>query len=286
MGSGCDPGRRRVGTPPSGSPRGRAAVRRLYESLSDESRYRRFFSPASPAAAAALGTRVDIDDRHFALVVEIGDEIVGVADYFRKPDDVAEVAFTVRDDQQGRGFGTQLLDHLAEVATARGIRCFVAQVLARNQPMRRVFSDAGFEVTWSRPEIGVVEVILDLAQTGHWADTHSEREHRAEAQSIARLLSPHSIAVIGASRRDDSIGHAVLRNLLTGAFAGPVYPVNPNATSIEGVDAQPSVLAIPGPVDLAIVAVPVVAVENVFERVREEGPPRPDPDLERIRRGR
>lgn len=248
-----------------------AELQRLYESLSDESRYLRFFSPATPALAGTIGPRVDIDDRHFALVVERDDEIVGVADYYGTLDDVAEVAFTVRDDQQGRGLGTLLLDHLAEVATTRGIRCFVAQVLVRNQPMRSVFSDAGFEVTWSRAEIGVVEVSLDLARTEHWIDAHAEREHTAEARSIARLLSPRSIAVVGASRRPDAIGRAVLRNLLAGGFAGPVYPVNRAAISIEGLDAYPTVLAIPGAVDLAVVAVPVGAVEAVVRECAEKG---------------
>ena len=151
------------------------ALQRLYESLSDESRYLRFFSPALPALAGTIGPRVEINERHFALVVESGDAIVGVADYYRTLDDVAEAAFTVRDDQQGRGLGTLLLDHLAEVAAARGIHYFVAQVLARNQLMRRVFRDAGFAVTWSRVDIGVVEVTLDLARTEHWLDAHAER---------------------------------------------------------------------------------------------------------------
>ena len=181
------------------------ALQQLYESLSDESRYLRFFSPAPPALAGTIGPRVEINERHFGLVVESGDAIVGVADYYRTLDDVAEAAFTVRDDQQGRGLGTLLLDHLAEVAAARGIHYFVAQVLARNQPMRRVFRDAGFEVTWSRFEIGVVEVTLDLARTEHWLDAHAEREHTAEARSVARaavaaLASPWSERAVDPTR--------------------------------------------------------------------------------------
>jgi acetyl coenzyme A synthetase (ADP forming)-like protein len=252
-------------------PEDATSLQRLYESLSDESRYRRFFSPATPAIAGALGPRVDIDNRHFGLVAETREEIVGVADYYRTVDDVAEVAFTVSDDQQGRGVGTLLLDHLAEVATARGIRYFVAQVMARNQPMRGVFSDAGFEVTWSRMEIGIIEVTLDLARDERWLDAHAAREHTAEARSVAQLLSPRSIAVVGASRRPDAIGHAILQNLLTGRFDGPVYPVNPNVDSIEGLDTHPSVEDIPGPVDLAVVAVPAEAVEAVVRQCAEKG---------------
>jgi acetate---CoA ligase (ADP-forming) len=239
------------------------ALRSLYESLSDASRYLRFFSPAPPDLAGVIGPRVDIDGHHFALVAEIGDGIVAVADYYRRLDDTAEVAFTVRDDQQGRGLGTLLLEHLAEVASDRGIRRFVASVLATNQPMRRVLSDAGFAATWSRPEIGVTEVSLELVPSSDWVEAHEEREHTAEALSIARLLSPRSIAVVGASRRPQAIGNALLNNLLEGGFEGDVFPVNPNAETVAGRTAHPSVLAIPGPVDLAVVTVPAEAVEAV-----------------------
>ena len=55
------------------------------------------------------------------------------------------------------------------------------------------------------------------------------REHRAEAASIERFFNPRSVAVIGASRRQDTIGQALVRNLVTGDFTGRVYAVNPSA---------------------------------------------------------
>jgi acetyl coenzyme A synthetase (ADP forming)-like protein len=248
-----------------------AGLRALYESLSEESRYLRFFSPAPAALAASIGPHVELDDHHFALVAEHGDEIVGVADYFRKLDDVAEVAFTVRDDQHGRGLGSLLLDHLAQVAVDRGIRAFVAQVLAKNDAMRAVFRDAGFEVAWTRAELGVLQVTLDLAPAGSWTDAHLRREHVAEARSIRRVLSPGSIAVVGASDRPDSVGGAVLRNLRDGGFAGALYAVNPHAASVGGAAAFPSVAAIGGDVDLAVVAVPAAAVESVIHDCAQKG---------------
>ncbi len=129
--------------------------------------------------------------------------------------------------------------------------------------MRHVFRDADYAVTWSRPELGVAEVTLDLAHGDEWMEAHAERELTADALSIARLLSPASIAVIGASHRAGTIGNAVLRNLLASRFSGPVFPVNPSAASVAGVQAHPSVLAIPEAVDLAVVAVPAGAVEAV-----------------------
>lgn len=90
--------------------------------------------------------------------------------------------------------------------------------------------------------------------------------------SISAFFSPRSVAVIGASRDRAKVGHGVLKNLLSGgvfyaqsakAFGGPVYPVNPTAKKILGRSCYPSVLAVPGPVDLAVVCVPASAVLNV-----------------------
>ena len=68
--------------------------------------------------------------------------------------------------------------------------------------------------------------------------------------TLEPLLRPRSVAVIGASRHRDSIGGAILHNLLDQEFQGPVYPVNPSAAFVQSVASYPSVEAIPGPVDL------------------------------------
>ncbi len=78
--------------------------------------------------------------------------------------------------------------------------------------------------------------------------------------SLDPLLRPSSVAVIGASRRRDSIGGAILHNLIEQGFQGPVYPVNPNATHVQSIAAYPNVAAVPGPVDLAIIVVPAARV--------------------------
>ena len=70
------------------------------------------------------------------------------------------------------------------------------------------------------------------------------------------LLTPRSVAVVGASRTARTIGHEVVANLVRAGFRGPVYPVNPNADSIRSMRAFPSLQAIPWPVDLAVLAVP------------------------------
>ena len=102
----------------------------LYEALSDESVYLRFFSPVPRPTAAELERITDVDRRdHVVLVAELGDRLVAVARDDRIAPDEAEVAFTVRDDEQRRGIATLLLEHLAVVArrtesvSSRRTRC-------------------------------------------------------------------------------------------------------------------------------------------------------------------
>lgn len=90
-------------------------------------------------------------------------------------------------------------------------------------------------------------------------------------QTLVPLLRPRSVAVIGASRRRDSIGGAVLHNLLSQPFQGPVYPVNPNAAHIQSVPSYPSIEDVPGEVDLAVVVVPAAGVLPAVEACGRKG---------------
>jgi acetyltransferase len=91
------------------------------------------------------------------------------------------------------------------------------------------------------------------------------------AHPLDPVLRPKSIAVIGASRKEASIGWQILDNLLKHGFQGPVYPVNPNAASIHSVPAYPSIGAVPGPVDLAVIVVPKEHVVDVVRQSVEAG---------------
>ncbi len=90
---------------------------------------------------------------------------------------------------------------------------------------------------------------------------------------LQALLAPRSVAVIGASRRPDTVGRAVFANILLNDFQGVVYPVNPRARSILGVRAYPSVLDIPDDIDLAVVVVPADVVPQVLEECGQKGVP-------------
>ena len=96
------------------------------------------------------------------------------------------------------------------------------------------------------------------------------RERHAEGASIARLMAPRSIAVIGAGRRAGTIGHELFRNLLAFGFEGPVYPVNPSSVSVAGVHAYPTLLDIPDAVDLAVIVVPASEVLAVVRQCAEK----------------
>jgi acetyl-CoA synthetase (ADP-forming) len=73
---------------------------------------------------------------------------------------------------------------------------------------------------------------------------------------VDRIVAPRAVAVIGASEDTRKFGGRVLRNILRQGFAGAVYPINPNRPSLMGLPAYPAPAACPGPVDVAILAVP------------------------------
>jgi len=99
----------------------------------------------------------------------------------------------------------------------------------------------------------------------------SEQEKAFDVASLEAVLKPRSIAVIGASRRNLTIGNRLFRNLLQHEFTGVVYPVNPNAKVVAAVQTYPSVLDIPGEVDLAIIITPADTVPRLMEECGQKG---------------
>jgi len=85
------------------------------------------------------------------------------------------------------------------------------------------------------------------------------------------LLHIKSIALIGASSEPNKVGYAVLRNLLS--FPGTLYPVNPKHPVILGRTTYPSLTAIPGPVEVAVIVVPAKAVPSIVEEAGKKGIP-------------
>jgi acetyltransferase len=85
------------------------------------------------------------------------------------------------------------------------------------------------------------------------------------------LFDPLAVAIIGASRTPDKLGHSVLRNVIQHGFQGAVYPVNPKVDEILGFRCYPSVLVVPGPVDLAVIVIPAEQVARVLIECGEKG---------------
>ncbi|MFP3898261.1 MAG: acetate--CoA ligase family protein [Dehalococcoidia bacterium] len=102
-------------------------------------------------------------------------------------------------------------------------------------------------------------------------DTPAKGDKDSGTASLKAVLKPRSIAVIGASRRKLSIGNTLFHNLLHHEFTGVVYPVNPKAKVVASVQAYPSVLEIPGEVDLAIIITPADTVRTIMEECGQKG---------------
>ncbi|MDT7615522.1 MAG: hypothetical protein QOF00_2969 [Pseudonocardiales bacterium] len=265
-------------------PRDADALLRFHESLSERTRYLRFFGPYPRISPKDLVRFTTVDHRsRVGFICLLGDEIIAVGRYEGLPGDggpggtegtpgpdSAEVAFVARDEHQGRGLGSILLEHLAAAARENGLRRFEAEVLVENHQMVRVFRQAGYQVSRAFSE-GVLHLEFDIDPTEQSLAVRDAREQRAEARSVHNALHPASVAVIGASTDPSKIGHAVLANLLRGNFTGPVFPVNPDARSVRGVRAYASVTDIPDEVDLAVIAVPAAGIDEVMDSCLEKG---------------
>jgi acetate---CoA ligase (ADP-forming) len=230
----------------------------FFTRLKPESLYQRFHGMRRPTAEL-VEAFLDPDWSELgSLIGTLGEDarIVALASYARLRDaTTAEVAFAVSDELQGRGIGTRLLEQLAAEAAAHGIESFVAEVLAGNRAMLRVFEEAGFDVT-RRLEAGEVEVRFQIAATDVYRDRVDRRDHVAVEASLRPFFAPRTVAVIGASPRHGTIGGELFRNVLAGEFDGVAYPVNRTGSPVAGVRAYTSVRQIPDRVELVIVCVP------------------------------
>ncbi|MFE9681360.1 GNAT family N-acetyltransferase [Streptomyces sp. NPDC006285] len=254
----------------------------FYEQVSDESKYYRFFAPYPRLSAKDVHrfTHHDYVDR-VGLAATVGGEFIATVRYDRidadglpasGPADEAEVAFLVQDAHQGRGVASALLEHIAAVARERGIRRFAAEVLPANNKMIKVFTDAGYQQKRSF-EDGVVRLEFDLEPTDRSLAVQRAREQRAEARSVARLLAPGSVAVVGAGRTPGGVGRGILENLRDAGFTGRLYAVNGavQEKEIAGVPAHRSVRDIAEPVDLAVLAVPAERIPEAVAECGEHG---------------
>jgi acyl-CoA synthetase (NDP forming)/GNAT superfamily N-acetyltransferase len=260
------------------------AVKAMHEALSPANAYLRFFN-LSVAAAGNEARRIcrDPSPDQVALLALSDGEVVGCASYVttgeRVPGrqrSVAEIAFAVADHMHHRGIATLLLEHLVSNARNHQITTFTAQTLSENRAMLNVFADAGL-LMQRHFEDGVYETTFPLPAAAlttsgdSYLNAVAERERSAEAASLRHVLAPESVVVIGAGRRRGTAGRAILENIRAAGYAGRVYAVNPRARQIGGERCLASVLDLPEPVDLAVIAVPATAVLDAAEQCGQRG---------------
>jgi acyl-CoA synthetase (NDP forming)/RimJ/RimL family protein N-acetyltransferase len=252
------------------------AVDAFMQGLSRETLQMRFMGAVAYVARSVIEIMCtgEPNDRLSLLAIVGQDEdarVVGMGNYISLGGSgKAEVAFLVREDFQGRGISTLILERLAGIAAANGFHGFEAEVLYENQPMINVFRDSGFEVVQAY-EGGSIHVRFPV--TGH--DSLRERielrDRVAAANSIVPLLQPRTAAVVGASRDPAAVGSMIFHAILRGNFSGTVYPVNRQAASVHGVRAYASVKELPERADLVIVAVPAASVLEVAAEALHAG---------------
>lgn len=250
-------------------------VEAFIRSLSREALAMRFMGAVSRVSRQFVEELCEENPHQRACLLAIeGEEgeqqVLGLGNYVGQGGTIAEVSFMVADDHQGRGIGSLILERLAGLAAGAGYVGFEADVLYENEKMANVFRDSGFE-TRRAMEGGIIHVHFPLSAPQAQRERAEIRERVAAANSLVPLLRPETVAVVGASRDPGSVGNAIFRHILQSRFKGVVFPVNPQARSIEGVKAYPSLASLPEAPDLVVLAVPATKVVPVAKKALDKG---------------
>ena len=119
-----------------------------------------------------------------------------------------------------------------------------------------------------------------MAQANAQTSAHQSRQldpshelFSSKRQPLDSIFEPESVAIIGASETENSVGRTLLWNLISSPFGGTVFPVNPRYSSILGVKAYASIAEVPEQVDLAVIATPAPTVPDVVAECAEAGVP-------------
>ena len=148
-------------------PTDEASMRELHYALSQDTIYYRFMTRIQRFTHKEILNYVYIDHRRDVAIVGTvpeahGEEMIAVGRYYLdEKTNRAEVAFTVRDEWQGRGIGHALFDHLVTIAKRAGIAGFTAEVLRENRRMQAVFNHSGLKVS-SRLEEDVYSFTMEF----------------------------------------------------------------------------------------------------------------------------
>jgi GNAT superfamily N-acetyltransferase len=171
-------------------------LRRGFERLGPESRYKRFLAPVPQLSEAMVGYLTEVDHHDHEAIIALEEETgegIGVVRYFRSSErrDAAEFAVTVIDDWQRRGVGTLLLEVTSARAREEGITTFTALMLASNQEMMDVLKSLG-PVRIVDRDLGTVEIEMPIPAVGL----------SPALSKLLRIAARNDVAVALAGRHD------------------------------------------------------------------------------------
>ena len=248
---------------------------RFFASLSQESKFHRFFSVSQPSERS-VDSFCDNTDPHARLTLVVtrlvqGDfHIIAAGSYAAHDQTTAEIAMAVDDKFQGKGIGTLLLERLALLAVMNGFHRFWAVTMAENKSMLDVFRNSGFELR-TKANNGYVEIDLSVSPSEASVTRAEMRDRISTTASLRSFFQARSVAIIGASRNPTSIGGRLLNALVTSGFQGSIYPINPNASAVGSLSSYPSVRALPEDPDLVIITVRPNAVLGAIDDCAARG---------------
>jgi len=235
------------------------AIVEFLEGLDPESRRLRFAAVGGDLAARARAWAAPGQPGDCSLLAEtdVGGRrrVIGSGTCLRVGATVAEAAFAVADEWQGRGVATLLLETLAQRASEAGVTSFVAEVLVENARMLQVFRASGFPLRL-RSEPGAVRVEFPTELSGGARQSLERREQEAAAAAVRALLHPASVAVVSGGFAAGTAGGDLLRNIRDSGFGGPLHAVAPAGDAGGAAGARRSLGEVEGAVDLALIALP------------------------------
>lgn len=250
----------------------RTALHALDTAASDRSIRFRYFSVSRNVADRYSESIADAPqtEQRDSFVAEIGGNIVGLAALEEISPDCAEIAVLIADSVQHEGIGTLLVEALVAAAHARRLETVSADVLADNTLMLNVLRTLGLPMSHKYEE-GVLHVVIDLEADTDLPARVTERERASEVASLRHALAPTSVAVVGVGSRENSVGRALLRNLIGAGYTGDLAVVHPRHDEILGLRAVRTPQQLSEPPDLAIVAVPSTEVLRVVDDLGARG---------------
>jgi len=111
-----------------------------------------------------------------------------------------------------------------------------------------------------------VRIVVDFSP----APARYRPRHDDIVRDMNRIMKPKAVAVIGASAEAGKIGNSVMKNLINGGYKGQIYPINPSAGEIMGLQAYKSVKDVPGDIDVAVFAIPAKFVAAAIAECGEK----------------